>query len=182
MKKQIFYHVSGINPATSTVSSMGTFVTNQQQQLADERISEIMSAIPEGTLAHKILMGTQTRFSEKQIWVITFELLKNEAKCNEIVAYYDEIEAAERRRREFKRAAKAAKKSGETKLISNIGARENKTANVDPCADLNVGDTVSHKSFGEGEIIAIDDKVVTVNFSGIEKKLLRAYSRLEKVS
>lgn len=182
MKKQIFNHVSGINPATSTVSSMGTFVTNQQQQLADERISEIMNAIPEGTLAHKILMGTQTRFSEKQIWVITFELLKNEAKCNEIVAYYAEIDAAERRRREFKRAAKAAKKSGETKLISNIGARENKTANIDPCADLNVGDTVSHKSFGEGQIIEMDEKLVVIDFSGVQKKLLKAYSRLERIS
>ena len=182
MKKQIYNFVSGINATTNSTSSLGSYVSSQHQQIADGRFSEVLQAIPEGTLAHKILMGTQTRFSEKQIWVITFELLQNEAKCNEIVAYYAEIDAAERRRREFKRAAKAAKKSGETKLISNIGARENKTANIDPCADLNVGDTVSHKSFGEGQIIEMDEKLVVIDFSGVQKKLLKAYSRLERIS
>jgi hypothetical protein len=39
------------------------------------------------------------------------------------------------------------------------------------------GDKVSHPTFGEGLVIAADEKFLTVNFGGVEKKLIKAYAK-----
>jgi hypothetical protein len=74
----IFNRVSRINPKGYSVSSMGRVVTPMAQQLADNAIQEILPYLPKKSLAWKILTSGQIYFSEKQRWVISFELLKNE--------------------------------------------------------------------------------------------------------
>ena len=43
---------------------------------------------------------------------------------------------------------------------------------LEPWERLQVGDTVIHKSFGEGEIMAMDDKYVIIKFADREAKFL----------
>lgn len=43
---------------------------------------------------------------------------------------------------------------------------------MEPWERLQVGDTVIHKSFGEGEIMAMDDKYVIIKFADREAKFL----------
>lgn len=43
---------------------------------------------------------------------------------------------------------------------------------IDPWQKLSVGDSVTHKSFGMGEVMSIDEKFIFVRFSDIEKKFL----------
>lgn len=52
------------------------------QQIADNCAGEINSFLPAGSLAKKILMSS-SQFSAKQLWVIAYELIKNE----EYIAY-----------------------------------------------------------------------------------------------
>ena len=41
-----------------------------------------------------------------------------------------------------------------------------------PWENLQVGQTVTHKSFGQGEIVSIDGKYIIVRFPSYEKKFL----------
>ncbi len=75
--KQIFNSIQDLNPNSSTVSSLGTFVTEQATQMAEMAQKEVLSNVSESSLAYKILMKSET-FTEKQLWVIAYELLKND--------------------------------------------------------------------------------------------------------
>jgi hypothetical protein len=79
--KTIFNEVSGINPQTSTISSIGTFVTDMNQQLADSVYRRVVEHLPADSLAYKIAMSNFKRLSEKQLWVISYELFKNKKYC-----------------------------------------------------------------------------------------------------
>ena len=81
--KQIFLNIQGLNPTTSTISSLGTFVTNQAEQVSDMVYREVLNNIPENTVAYKILTGSN-RYSDKQLWAIAYELLKNEAYATQL--------------------------------------------------------------------------------------------------
>jgi hypothetical protein len=74
----IYNRIKDINPTGTTVSSMGRVVPAMYQQIADNKIAAIMPYIPEGSVAYKILTGSQRTFTTKQLWAIAFELLKNE--------------------------------------------------------------------------------------------------------
>jgi adenylate kinase family enzyme len=105
--KQIFNYIGGLNPSVSTVSSIGNFVSSQNEQLADATLRECIENVPKDSLAYKILTSTVNRFSEKQLWVIAFELEKNEEFANMVGGFYKEINAREN----FKIERKAAKLS-----------------------------------------------------------------------
>ena len=63
----IFNKIKGINPKTSTVSSIGTFVSPLSQQISDGILSDVISNLPENWLAYKIAAGNADRFSDKQL-------------------------------------------------------------------------------------------------------------------
>lgn len=75
--KDIFKNISALNAGGAY-----RYERNRGQQMADSCCGEINSFLPADSLAKKILMST-TRFSDKQLWVIAYELLKNE----EYIAY-----------------------------------------------------------------------------------------------
>lgn len=92
--KQIFNSIQGLNPNSSTVSSLGTFVTEQARNIAESFQREVLSNVSESSLAHKILMKSET-FTEKQLWVIAYELLKNDAYVTQLGSEIVQREAKE---------------------------------------------------------------------------------------
>ena len=43
--KNIFGYIHGMNPTVTTISSMGSFVENRNQQVADMVVREVIDAI-----------------------------------------------------------------------------------------------------------------------------------------
>jgi hypothetical protein len=102
--KQIFDYIQGMNPTTNTINSFGTYVSNQNQQVADMVTSEVVKALDQNTLAYKIV-SSSSRFSDKQLWVVAYELVKNEEFSQMVADFYAEIE----RKENFKKASSAKK-------------------------------------------------------------------------
>lgn len=103
--EKIFNQVALLN-AETTISSLGRQATAMDQQLADNVYNEILKNIPESSLAAKILTST-TRYSEKQLWVIAYELMKNASYVAEVekqASYEERLEA----QREAEHKAKLA--------------------------------------------------------------------------
>lgn len=94
--KQIFEDVQGLNPSTSTISSLGTFVSVQNQQLADNKARVLMGYLPKDSLASKIIVSTKGRFTDKQLWVIAYELEKNDKYKDALSDFLEDIERKER--------------------------------------------------------------------------------------
>lgn len=94
--KEIFTEVSYLNPSISEISSLGTFVSESSQMVVDFTFKEVMNAInDENSLAYKILFNNiKGNFSDKQLWVIAFELMKNE---DYVLKIGSEIEARQRK-------------------------------------------------------------------------------------
>ena len=82
--KQIFNEIEDLNPQTSTISSLGSYVSQSAQMVSDSIYKEVLSFLPEDSLAYKILTSSE-RYTEKQLWVISYELEKN-ADFNKMVS------------------------------------------------------------------------------------------------
>ena len=95
--KDVYNYIGGLNPATHTSSSMGKYSSSMDNQIADMFFKEVSDYLPQDSLARKILFGSKT-YSEKQLWVIAYELMKNK----EFVAKMEErnAERAEEAERE----------------------------------------------------------------------------------
>ena len=92
--KDIYNDVSYINPSVSTISSIGEFIEESSRQVALSVRSRIAKILPQGTLAHKIVTeNLNDFFSERQLWVIAYELQKNEEYVSNLA---NEIERRER--------------------------------------------------------------------------------------
>lgn len=170
---QIFNYIQGLNPSTSIISSIGTFVDSNNQQLADNLRNEVMDALPADSLAYNIA-STANQFSTKQLWVIAFELVKNENFTSKVASFYNELSQEVEADRQRKSAKREAKKVKEQELKATVAA------NVEKYNQVEGGIRVKHASFGEGVIISQDEKVVKVMFQTVgEKQLLKAYAKLE---
>ena len=101
--KNAFIFASNLNVAKSYSGRQ-----NQEVELAESFLREIKELVSEGSLAAKILADfnpiTRT-LSDKQIWVIAYELMKN----NDWVAEKTEQVNSELRAKAAKKARKAAK-------------------------------------------------------------------------
>lgn len=104
--KEIYNQVSYINPSVSTISSIGSFVEENNRQVANSFRSKLMAFLPTSSLAYKIIFeNLKDFFSEKQMWVIAYELQKNAEYVAKLQAELDIRE----RRAEAKAAASKAK-------------------------------------------------------------------------
>lgn len=126
--KQIFDYIQGMNPSTSTVSSIGTFVTELSQQVADNIVREVIENLPEGTLAYKIATSTTGRFSEKQLWVIAYELEKNKEFSAKVANHYAELERKSNAKIAASKEKKAANKAASADVLAPIVAAKKVTA------------------------------------------------------
>lgn len=75
--------VNSMNAQVSAISSIGEFITEESYQRAMDVRKETISYLPKGSLAYKIVstMPDNRYFTEKQLWVVAFELEKNEDYC-----------------------------------------------------------------------------------------------------
>lgn len=118
----LFNYASMMNPSVSEVSSIGTFVSASSRQLADAVSNEIFAELPEGSLAHKIMKSSTGRFTDKQLWVIAFELQKNDEFTKKVVDFYEQPTW-----QEVKKAAKREKEGNESNeakaIVKNAGRK-----------------------------------------------------------
>ena len=82
--RQIFNEIGGLNPQTSTISSLGSYVSQSSQMVSDSIYKEVLGFLPKDSLAYKILTSSE-RYSDKQLWVISYELEKN-AEFNKMIS------------------------------------------------------------------------------------------------
>lgn len=168
---QIFNRIKMLNPTVSEISSMGSFVSQANQDVADSIRQEVYSALPAQSLAYKILNSTD-KFSEKQLWVIAFELEKNEAYAATVKDFYEEINRDETR----KKASRKAKKENTIKDLSPKVAVEAKKE--DPSVMYGVGAQLEHDRFGTGIVVAEDQDRITINFEEVgNKNLLKQFTK-----
>lgn len=180
--KNIFAQVSMMNPTVNYMSSIGEYVDSNAQQLADYVIREIMDYLPHESLAWKIITSTTGRFSEKQLWVIAYELQKNAEYCADLDKTLAEIEQheawrkAKNRERRHRRAERKAQAAAAPKFVKIQEEAQKSTNDI-----YQVGDMVEHTKFGEGVVIAGDEKTITVRFNTVgEKHLLLRLAPISK--
>lgn len=82
--KQIFQEIKGLNPNISSISSLGEYISKSDEMISESIYKEIIGYLPQSSLAYNIL-STSDNLSEKQLWVIAFELEKNE-KYNQLIS------------------------------------------------------------------------------------------------
>jgi hypothetical protein len=117
--KEIFAYIQGLNAKTLTVSSMGSFVTDLNQQVSDTLRKEVMGYLSESSLAYKIIFDAN-KFSEKQLWVIAFELVKNETFCNIVSEFYNSINRKENLKANAEKRKLVANKAASANVLTSI--------------------------------------------------------------
>ena len=112
--KDIYNSISGINTRKSTVSSLGTFVTQDNLNFSENKIRELRGFVGKDTIASKILNSDSNystrggfQFSENQQFAIANELKKNK----KFVANVAREKQLEERRNIFERAKKLSSKN-----------------------------------------------------------------------
>lgn len=167
----VMRQVQMLNPKVSTISSMGSFVTNEARQLSEYVAKEMLPYVSKGSLAERIInQNMGEHFSEKQMGVIARELHSNPKYVSNLGKELQKIEAHEAYKR-AKRAAKRREKADKKKqLAESIKKTEKAIAQR----------TVEHATFGKGRVISEDAKTVTVRFDTAgEKKLLKAFAKFK---
>lgn len=167
--KQIFNHISMLNPTVSEISSMGRFVSATNQQVSDDIRSEILNSVSENSLAYKIA-HTANQFTDKQLWVIAFELEKNEEFGLKLAQNIDSIK---RRKNAKKQAKKDANQAILESLKSTPKVEEKKETSI-----FGLGAKVYSEKFGEGVIVEEDDNRATIDFNEGRKSLIKRFANL----
>ncbi len=118
--KEIFQDVSMMNPTVNYMSSIGEYVDSNAQQLADYVIREIVGYLPEDSLAMTIIRSTRGRFTDKQLWVVAYELQKNAEYCAQLDKTNAEIAAKENAKREASRQKLANNKANSQSVLDYV--------------------------------------------------------------
>ncbi len=166
--KQLFNRASMLNPLVSEISSMGSFVSSQNQGVADSMRNEMIDAVCENSLAYKIL-STAKNFTDKQLWVIAFELQKNEEYSAKVAS---ELDSIIRR----KNAKKQAKKDNNQAILDSF--KSTPVVEASKTATFGIGTKVNSDKLGNGVIVEETEVNVTVDFEGNKKNLLKIFANL----
>lgn len=181
--KKVFVYLNGLNPTETIISSLGRRISDQNWELAYSLRDNIAKYLPENTLAAKIMAERKMDgfFTDKQIWVIAYELMKNEDFLNELAEWMrpilvKEMKARENERENRKKRAAAIKAWNEKKAAQAAKAEEKKEE--EPAKELNgikKGDMVEHKKFGIGEVKQVNEKSFVIDFPKFGRKEIAAY-------
>lgn len=109
-----------MNPTVNYMSSIGEYVDSNAQQLADYVIREIVGYLPEDSLAMTIIRSTRGRFTDKQLWVVAYELQKNAEYCAQLDKTNAEIAAKENAKREASRQKLANNKANSQSVLDYV--------------------------------------------------------------
>lgn len=97
--KVIFNKIKYLNPELSTISSLGDFISESDRLAQEATRKEVIANISENSLAYKIVTSS-SKFSDKQLWVIAYELLKNEDYVAQVAKEEARAEGIAPKRRE----------------------------------------------------------------------------------
>lgn len=121
----IFNYIQGLNATSQTMSSIGTYVTEQAKQVADMNRREVVDALVNdgktNTLAFTIA-STATHFSEKQLWVIANELNTIESFCNLVNEFNAKIQAKIAAKNNASKSKLEANKAASSDILAPIKA------------------------------------------------------------
>lgn len=181
--KKVFVYLNGLNPTQTIISSLGRRISDQEWELAYSLRDRIAKYLPENTLAAKIMSERKMDgfFTDKQIWVIAYELMKNEDFLNELAEWMrpilvKEMKAKENERENRKKRNAAIKAWKEKKAAQETKAEEKKEE--EPAKELNgikKGEMVEHKKFGIGEVKQVNEKSFVIDFPKFGRKEIAAY-------
>ncbi|EJU32214.1 MULTISPECIES: hypothetical protein [Capnocytophaga] len=119
--KDIYNDVSYINPSVSTISSIGDYIEESNRQVAQSERNRISEYLPQGSLAHKIITeNLNDFFSDKQLWVIAYELQKNEAYVTNLSNEIERREQAAERKAAASKAKLSANKEGSQEVLDFV--------------------------------------------------------------
>jgi hypothetical protein len=171
--EKIYKKIEGLNPSSTTISSIGTVVTSMNQQISDDLRGEILGNLPKESLAYKIA-NDANHFTTKQLWVIAYELQKNE----KYIANLEKEIADDEKYFAYQKARKAAKRAAKR------DAKKERTAQLDLTQSNLPSHTsdslVKHGRFGIGKIVSENDTTITIDFNQHgEKTLLKKFTKLE---
>ncbi len=91
--KHIFNRIQSLN--ASSFKSMGDKygVSKMHENIGDNAYGEVISNVQKDSLAYKILNSNNGGYSVKQLWVIAYELMKNESYVVMVQREQDEQDA-----------------------------------------------------------------------------------------
>lgn len=172
-KMKVYERMRLIAQTMNATPTSSGIVDGAAEQMAARCRVEICKYIS-GELAN-IVLGNPDDLSAAVIEAVAVQLAANS----------EFVERVERRdaRIAAETAAKAKRESAKRAAKREIANRVNK-AKADSealCNSLNIGDRVSHQILGEGTVTAMDAATVTVLFGGVEKKLMKQFSKLSKI-
>lgn len=118
--KRIFVELGYLNPEMSCVSSLG-YYKGSEFVAAEYFAKELEEALPTDSLAYKILCSTEVgKFSQKQLWVIAYELLKNDEWCKALDADDARRAQVQKQKEEAHKAKLAANKAASADVLAAV--------------------------------------------------------------
>lgn len=185
--KKVFVYLNGLNPMETIISSLGRRISDQNWELAYSLRDNIAKYLPENTLAAKIMAERKMDgfFTDKQIWVIAYELMKNEDFLNELAEWMrpilvKEMKARENERENRKKRNAAIKAWKEKKAAQAAKAEEKKEEPAKELDGIKKGDMVEHKKFGTGMVMEVQEGAFKVNFPMFGPKMVEQDSVTKK--
>lgn len=168
--KYIFDKIQGLNPNKSTISSIGSFVSSQNQQVSDMLAVDLIKFLPKDSTAYNII-NNNTNFTEKQLWTIAYELHKNNDYVNPLYENY------------LYEKNKDKKAKSKNNHINKVTKKVEVNNNVEiEQVEFNVGDKVKYTKLGIGTITFKDEDTIKVMFDGIGvKSFSTQFFNLEKI-
>lgn len=117
---QIFNNIKMMNPKSTSISSMGEIITEDAKQLAQFVINETIEYLPAESLAMKIIREARWPFTEKQLWVVAYELLKNPEYVAKMEAEAKELRAKESAKMEASKQKLQANKANSQSVLDYV--------------------------------------------------------------
>lgn len=121
--KDIFNSVSRMNVNTHISSSCGSYSSEMDKGIAEDTINEVRSYVSAGSLAEKIANSNNEHWTDKQLWVITYDLIHNADYCEIVEKFNEKVDEAEKMRRAKKEAKNANARAGK-EMIAEMAKKK----------------------------------------------------------
>ena len=112
----IFKEISIVNPTTV----MGSEITSLDVKEAIERRLFLAKSIPATSVAFKVLTSTAPVLSDKQLWVVAYELFKNEEYATKLNKKVNVAQAIRNQEEEARKAKLSANKSATQPVLDFV--------------------------------------------------------------
>lgn len=120
--KDIYNYIQVINPSMDYASSIG-YYKGSRFQTAEWAAQQLLGKVSKDSTAYKILFnGECGKFSDKQMWCIAYELIKNEAYCKEVDELYTRLNREAEAKKQQSKAKLAANKEASSDILVQVKA------------------------------------------------------------